>query len=310
MNIQPDKCGGALARTAGPDQERYYWIARGRRHPIMDYSLFDGSHWPGLAQATDIDAALLDCFNGGRPIYRTYSDEERADPPRDSSLTMRAIACSFLSGQGIEFGAGANPLPIPADCTVRYADVMSYSELLDNRYPGQSPGDIIEPQLSDSLDDMSSIPDESVDFIAAAHVIEHVQNPIGAVASAWRKLRPSGRLLLVVPDMLRTFDRTRALTPLDHLVEDFVQPDRLRDAQHFQEFYRLAIPADPANYESAWKSAWIRKDPIHYHTFTHASFQALVSFVMEELGLFAAVWSQNTLPHEEYDNENYFVLTK
>jgi len=24
MKIQPDKCGGALARTAGPDQERYY----------------------------------------------------------------------------------------------------------------------------------------------------------------------------------------------------------------------------------------------------------------------------------------------
>ena len=46
--------------------------------------------------------------------------------------------------------------------------------------------------LQMDLADMSALPDESLDFLIASHVIEHTPNPIQAMINAHRKLRHGG----------------------------------------------------------------------------------------------------------------------
>ena len=59
--------------------------------------------------------------------------------------------------------------------------------------------------------------DDSVDFVLASHVIEHVPDPIAALLEWARVARRY--VFLVVPHRDRTFDRDRPLTPLAELVE-------------------------------------------------------------------------------------------
>ena len=61
------------------------------------------------------------------------------------------------------------------------------------------------------------IGDDSVDFVLASHVIEHMPDPIAALLEWTRVARYY--LFLVVPHRDRTFDRDRPLTPLTELVE-------------------------------------------------------------------------------------------
>ena len=55
----------------------------------------------------------------------------------------------------------------------------------------------------------------------ASHVLEHVANPLRLLDEVHRVLRPDGLLLLLLPDRHTTFDRTRAPTSLEHLMDDY-----------------------------------------------------------------------------------------
>lgn len=66
------------------------------------------------------------------------------------------------------------------------------------------------------------VPDGSQDFVLASHSLEHMPNPIKALKEWHRVVKPRGVVFLVVP--LRNAlaeDRSRPLTPLDHMVEDY-----------------------------------------------------------------------------------------
>jgi len=55
------------------------------------------------------------------------------------------------------------------------------------------------------MEDMSAIPDASLDFVIACHVIEHLRNPLRAFEQVYRKLRSGGRYVLIVPEQRVTF---------------------------------------------------------------------------------------------------------
>lgn len=94
-------------------------------------------------------------------------------------------------------------------------------------------------------------------------MIEHTTDPIGAIKGAWRKLRPGGSLILVVPEMTRTCDRNRLVAPLSHVVLDHKKPDRVRDQEHFMEFYSLACPTPQGEYEATWRGKGAELFPIY-----------------------------------------------
>lgn len=90
--------------------------------------------------------------------------------------------------------------------------------------------------------------DNSLDYVVASHVIEHIANPIAAFAEWYRVLRPGGLIYMVVPDRRYTFDRPRPLTPLDHFFDDYSRNTTAGDATHIDDF---AFGVDWAQFDPA-----------------------------------------------------------
>lgn len=119
-----------------------------------------------------------------------------------------------MTGHGLEIGALGNPMSLPFAAGVLYSDVLT-GEQIDGMYPGSRHPDVI----SDS-ERFPTVASETLDFIVANHVLEHLTDPLKALMEWHRILKPGGRLLLSVPDKRYTFDHRRKRTSLKHLEED------------------------------------------------------------------------------------------
>lgn len=230
-------------------------------------------------------------FRPGRNAARHRSPDERANPRPTGGLDMREIMLSGLSGTGLEFGAGSNPMPVPLECRVRYADVFTIEQLRALSYEGQAQSDLVVPDFIASFEQLEGVAAHSLDFIVASHVIEHTSDPIGALIRGAAAVRSGGCIALAVPDMTRTFDSMRPVTPLEHMVADFEAPSRERDEENFREFYSLAFPQPAGVFEQVWRKNWADRFPIHYHCWTYESFGEMINWIQGEHGTFSAVWS-------------------
>ena len=241
--------GVLLQAQASRHGDKVFFCWRGHRHWVSDAAWLaeNGFSWP--ADVQEVSPTLLEAFLPARNAPRSWGEGEWRNPPKISTSVMREICVSRLHGSGIEIGAGASPMPVPLSCDVRYVDKYDQDGLRKAVYEGQIVSDLIAPDIVASFEDLSVIADDSIDFVVTCHVIEHTWDPIGSMVGAWRKLKPGGSLVLVVPEMTRTFDQRRPLTRLDHLVEDYRNPDptRLRDQHHFREFYSNAFQFQLSN---------------------------------------------------------------
>ena len=170
---------------------------------------------------------------------------------------------------GAEIGAGASPMPglvprpIYVDCFKSFG---------------------AEPNLADFYGHACALPfhDHSLDYVVASHVLEHVANPVAALAEWYRVVRPGGIIYCVVPDRRRTWDQPRALTPVAHLLEDYLRGTTACDPTHIDEFaegidwarYHPTTPADEipatrAELARGMHEAVARGEDIniHFHTF-------------------------------------------
>lgn len=124
---------------------------------------------------------------------------------------------------GAEIGAGGKPVPglepraLQVDCFKRFG-----ADICDADYYGHA----------------CALPfhDHSLDYVIASHVLEHVANPIAALAEWHRVVRPGGVIYFVVPNRLAAFDHTRELTPVSHLLDDFRAGTTACDPTHIDEF--------------------------------------------------------------------------
>ena len=71
--------------------------------------------------------------------------------------------------------------------------------------------------------DLWNLISEAYDFVTASHVIEHVANPLRALAEWIRVLKDDGVLLMIVPHKEGTFDHLRPVKSLKHLLDDFIK---------------------------------------------------------------------------------------
>lgn len=95
--------------------------------------------------------------------------------------------------------------------------------------------------------ELNPIADRSYECVLASHCLEHVANPLRALAEWKRVLRDSGLLLLVLPHKDGTFDWRRPVTPLAHLVDDYEQQIGEDDLTHLAEILALHdLEKDPA----------------------------------------------------------------
>jgi SAM-dependent methyltransferase len=133
--------------------------------------------------------------------------------------------------------------------------------------------------------------DNSLDYVVNCHVLEHVANPVAALAEWYRVLRPGGIIYMVVPDRRFTFDRPRALTTVEHMMEDHARGTTPCDDTHIDDFVRGVDwaefnPATPAAEVAASQDqlargmheAVARGDQvnIHFHVFEPANVLGLI----------------------------------
>ncbi len=131
---------------------------------------------------------------------------------------------------------------------------------------------VYDQQFIGEASEMPEIPSATYDFLLASHVLEHMANPLKALHTWRRVVRPLGIIVLVVPHRDATFDHRRAITTLDHIVSDFLRDVTEDDQTHVQEIlalHDLALDPGAGSREAFVLRATnnIEHRSLHHHVF-------------------------------------------
>jgi SAM-dependent methyltransferase len=145
------------------------------------------------------------------------------------------ISKRFIAGEGIEKGALHSPLTLFNDAKVRYVDRLGTEEL-KMHYPELQEARLVEPDIIDNGEMLFEIKNDTLDFVVANHMLEHCENPLGAVRSHIDKLKTGGVCFYSVPDKRYSFDRSRKKTDFNHLIHDDKFGPESSRKQHYEEW--------------------------------------------------------------------------
>ena len=198
-----------------------------------------------------------------------------AAPPRGA----RALE---LGGPSRLFGTNG-VLPAYALCAgvdgLQYAeDTVWHGRQTAGRYAPE--GRPLGAMLIADAGELAGVREGVYDVVLHSHVLEHLANPLRALAR-WREvLRPGGHLVMVVPHKDGTFDRRRPVTPLAHLDEDLARGTGEDDLTHLEESLTLHdhgrdVPSDRDAFAAARRDN-ARTRLLHHHVFTTPSLLALL----------------------------------
>lgn len=201
----------------------------------------------------------------------------------------RRLVKHYCAGIGCEIGPGANPQTNPN--TTYYVDrYRTYNDL------------VIE---SDLVANASALPfaSASLDYLVSSHVLEHCPDALATLEEWLRALKPGGRMVLRLPHGLRTFDRGRALTTLDHHISDYGNRVGPMDPTHWDEFERISIPGFAHHWErealrpngSHDFAFVVRHGHMHYHVWT----QTEMLDVLRHLGCLVLLVIDKALDRED-----------
>jgi SAM-dependent methyltransferase len=128
-------------------------------------------------------------------------------------------------------------------------------------------------QLIGEARKLDGVPDDAYDALLASHVVEHLANPLGALAEWQRVVRPGGYMLLIVPHRDGTFDHRRPVTSLEHLQADAVRDTEEDDLTHLEEILELHdLARDPGTPNREAFERRCRENlssrALHHHVFT------------------------------------------
>jgi predicted SAM-dependent methyltransferase len=192
------------------------------------------------------------------------------------------IARRYLRGNGVEVGALHNPLEVPRSVRVSYVDHRSLDELRTH-YPELADQPLVDVDVVDDGELLSSFGDATQDFVIANHFLEHCEDPLGALGNMIRVLRRGGVLYLAVPDKRYTFDSDRPVTPTDHLLRDHREGPEGSRRGHYEEWARLV---DKVEEPEAHATALLeRRYSIHFHAWTQTELLELLRAASDELEL-------------------------
>lgn len=179
----------------------------------------------------------------------------KAEVPEDAPLcasvpkVRELIAKSYIRGNGIEIGAFASPLSVPPGVKVAYIDKSDVNDVtepfnisgLTLEDFGVDTASIIKPDIVDDGETLSKVGDYSQDFVIANHVLEHFEDPIKGFRNMLRVLKHGGILYLSLPEMRRSFDRTRQQTPFEHILRDYEEGPGWSREMAYAEFAKIFV---------------------------------------------------------------------
>ena len=129
--------------------------------------------------------------------------------------------------------------------------------------------------------DLKDVQSGSYECILSSHCLEHVANPLRALAEWKRVLVDDGAILILLPHKELTFDWRRPVTTLAHMIEDYERGVGEDDATHFDEICRLHDLSQTPEYatDEAFRDRClknIRYRAMHQHVFnTHAAVELM-----------------------------------
>lgn len=159
----------------------------------------------------------------------------------DLRVAREDLARRYLFGEGIEIGPMAMPLRLPPGVSVRYVDRLDREGLLEveGPYLMHDPALIPEIDVVDEADRLANFAEDSVDFVVANHVLEHLEDPIEALEQMLRITRPGGVILLTLPHARHSFDVARPRTTVEHLIRDHEEGPQVSRREHYEEWARF-----------------------------------------------------------------------
>jgi predicted SAM-dependent methyltransferase len=171
----------------------------------------------------------------------------------------------YIRGSGIEIGALHQPLPIPKNLAlVKYVDRFDVDNLRIH-YPELMAYPLVDVNIVDDGEKLTTFRPESVDFIVANHFLEHTQDPIGTLKRHIGVLKPGGILYMAVPDKRYTFDHLRPNTTLEHLLRDHEQGPKASYFEHVQEYVKLVDGLTGSEYDRKVTEICNTDYSIHFH---------------------------------------------
>jgi predicted SAM-dependent methyltransferase len=216
----------------------------------------------------------------------------------------------WLTGHGIEIGALHRPLKVPASAHVRYVDRLPETELRKH-YPELDGQPLAPVSILGSAEDLSSIQDDSVDFVIANHLLEHLEYPIRGLAEFHRVLRAGGLVYMALPDQRQTFDRYRALTPVEHLLLEHRSSNAERNRRaHYMDWVLHVNGTPPGPQAEAETNRLVEMGySIHFHVWTPDTFLDFFVAARREANLAFSLLGFS-VPEQESDDEFILLLAK
>ncbi|MBL7661431.1 methyltransferase domain-containing protein [bacterium] len=193
-------------------------------------------------------------------------------------LDWRSHFTNKLSGCGLEIGPLHRPMPTHAGMQMDYIDRLTVKEMREH-YAELRDFDLVEPTIIGDAETLQPVENAKYDFLIAAHVIEHMRNPIQALQHWHRVVKPGGLIYLVVPDKRMNFDAKRVRTTLEHLILDYQAPSLERDFEHYVDYANFV---EDLSREKAIAKAHdlVKIDySIHYHVFLPQDLVSLVQWI-------------------------------
>ena len=214
----------------------------------------------------------------------------------------------LLKGQGIEIGALNQAARIPSDCSVKYCDANSREEII-SFFPELKIEDLVSVDYLCDLDreGLYLFDNNLFDFVIFNHVIEHVANPIKAVKEIFRIAKNEGLLVISAPDKDYTFDKQRALTPFEHILDDFENDADEASDEHYVDFLKAVHPEvfELSQEKIRERINFVKLRREHVHVWDSATFKNFLSRCLDILEIKA------NLLYESVGDENkieYFSI--
>ncbi|MCB1037571.1 MAG: methyltransferase domain-containing protein, partial [Acidobacteria bacterium] len=122
---------------------------------------------------------------------------------------------------------------------------------------------------------LATFDDDSLHFVIACHLLEHCEDPLGALGHWLRVLKREGILFLAVPDRRFTFDRRRPNTTFEHLLRDALEGPEASRLQHYLEWVERVEGLPEGDRLDRVQELVETRYSIHFHVWDAASLKEL-----------------------------------
>lgn len=197
--------------------------------------------------------------------FEQYSSEARLYKWVSSEVEM--LSMKWLRGQGLEIGAGLNPVSTFGCTTVAYADIGGGS--LFGAYPGKE-----KPFEIDLSGRAEASMEGAYDFVIAAHVLEHCDSFLRAIEHISQICRLGGKIFLALPDKGQLEDKNWCSDfDFDHHVSEHADPTCYGDLHDKEvlrygvDFWRPVTSVQPPEFEALTTNS--DRIPPQYRYLTH-----------------------------------------